>query len=432
MSVLGKQSILEAKETVRLFLNVPQQGVPFMRSTPGVGKSAIVYQLAVEKVKDYLLGAAKCEGCKAGTGDPSKHIRGCGAFHPTDGCSLCIKGFTKSTIINGVPVVSVDRAPAHIRVDDIRLSLFDPIEVKGLPIANTETGLTQWLCPEYLNTDDEVYSILFLDEYGNAAPAVQNASLQLVYDKRSHKHALSKRCMIILAANTEGDGTHVAKISSALNNRVGHLEIQADPEDFLKWARDNGIHMAIIGAVSTYPDTLLPSKFDKSLTAQPTPRTWEILSRMIDQTGAVTDKQIRRLSLPIIGHGATTEFMAFLGQFQRVKPEEIINEGKMPVYDTEDVSQKYAYSCAVAHWIKTHATDIKQKVQAENIFRFLGTLKQVEMRVKTLQDMNLAAEPRLVSFFRTNANKEFSDLMSRLSTAVADAKEDDRSTKKTK
>lgn len=432
MSQLGQMTIGEAKQTVSLFMQTPQQVVPFMTSTPGVGKSAIMYQLAVEKAREWALGAAKCEGCKDGASDPTKHVRGCAGYHPVDGCALCIKGVTKVVYVNGTPVVSVEPAPMHIRVDDVRLSLFDPIEVKGLPLADEKTGLTRWMCPEYLNTDNEVYSILFLDEFSNAAPAVQNASLQTVYDKRSHKHALSRRCMIALAGNTEGDGTHVAKISSALNNRVAHLEIKADSDDFLKWARDNGIRLEIVGAVSTYPDTLLPSKFDKTAKAQPTPRTWEMLSRIIDQVGSNDEKVIRKLALPIIGHGATTEFMAFLGQFQRVKPEEIVNEGKMPQYDTEDVSQKYAYSCAVAHWIKTHASEITKKAQAENIFKFLKTLRQIELRVKTLQDMNLAAEPRLVAFFRTNAKEDFTELMSRLSVAVVDAKEEDKSNAKRK
>lgn len=432
MSALGKMKITEAKDVCRLFLNVPQQVVPFLTSTPGVGKSAIMYQLAVEKYNDWKLGPAKCEGCKEGTGDPAKHVRGCAGHHPVEGCALCIKGVTKVTYNGSTPVVQVESAPAHVRVDDVRLSLFDPIEVKGLPVADEASGLTKWMCPEYLNTDDEIYSILFLDEFSNAAPAVQNASLQTVYDKRSHKHALSKRCMIVLAGNTEGDGTHVAKISSALNNRVAHLEVEADPDDFIKWARDNGIRLEIVGAVSTYPDTLLPTKFDRTQKAQPTPRTWEMLSRIIDQVATNDERVIRRLALPLIGHGATTEFMAFLGQFQRVKPEEIVNEGKMPQYDTEDVSQKYAYSCAVAHWIKTHATEINKKHQAENIFKFLATLRQIEMRVKTLQDMNLAAEPRLVAFFRSNAKGEFTELMNRLSVAVVDAKEEDRAAAKRK
>ena len=150
-----------------------------------------------------------------------------------------------------------------------------------------------------------------------------------------------------------------------------------------------------------------------------------MLSRIIDQTGAKTEKQIRTLALPLIGHGATTNFMAFLGQFQKVKPEEIINEGKMPTYDTDDISQRYAYSCAVSHWVKTHAKEVVEKKQAENIFRFLKTLKQVELRVKTLQDMSLATEPRLVAFFRTNAKEDFNELMSKLSVAVVDAKEED-------
>lgn len=425
MSFQGKMTIAEAKETISLFLNVPQQGVPFVRSTPGVGKSAIVYQLALDKAEQYALGAAKCPGCAAKdefdrpTGDPTKHIRGCSGYHSPDGCALCTKGVTRVTYVGDVPTLDHIPAPLHIRVDDIRLSLFDPIEVKGLPLAEVESNTTRWFRPEFLNCDDEVYSILFLDEFANAAPAVQNASLQLVYDRRSHKHKLSKRCLIVLAGNTEGDGTHISKMSSALNNRVAHLEVVADADAFLVWARENAIRPEIVGAISTYPDTLLPTKFDRTAQAQPTPRTWEMLSRVVDQLNTTDEKIIRRLAVPLIGNGATTEFMAFLGQYQRVKPEEIVNEGKMPTYDDGDVSQKYAYSCAVAHWVKTHADEVKQKHQAENVFKFLKTFKQVELRVKTLQDMNLGAAPRLVTFFRNNAKADFLELMDRLTKAVS-------------
>jgi DNA polymerase III delta prime subunit len=416
---VDKVSISEAKALLRLFLNIPQPCPPFMHGPPGVGKSAIVYQMAIEKADEFATGD-KCGGCKTQSSNPTEHVRGCPKYHLPTGCALCVRGVTKVTHENGKPVVTRGPAPAHIRVDDVRLALFDPVEVKGLPFADPKSKTTQWFKPEYLNTDDDVYSILFLDEFSNACEAVQNAALQLVYDRRVHSHALSKRCMIVLAGNQAGDGTFVHRISSALNNRVAHIEIVTDAEDFLAWARENAIRPEIIGAISTYPDTLMPTKFKKDEQAQPNPRSWEFYSRVLDQTNAQSDVDFRRLALPLIGPGATTEFMAFLAQFQKVCPEEIVNEGKMPQYDTEDVSQKYAYSCAVAHWVKVHAAKIVHPHQAQNIFKFLGTLGQIELKVKTLQDMNLASEIRLVDFFRKHAKVEFTELMSRLATAVVE------------
>ena len=62
--VQGKISITEAINTCRLMLQVPQRAVPLLRSTPGVGKSDCIEQLAVEFFGVYAKGKG-CAGCEA-------------------------------------------------------------------------------------------------------------------------------------------------------------------------------------------------------------------------------------------------------------------------------------------------------------------------------------------------------------------------------
>ena len=51
-------------------------------------------------------------------------------------------------------------------VTDVRLLLFNPIDLRGIPTANTEKTLAVWLKPQIFQMDesDNVVNILFLDE----------------------------------------------------------------------------------------------------------------------------------------------------------------------------------------------------------------------------------------------------------------------------
>ena len=77
---------------------------------------------------------------------------------------------------------------------DVRLSQFDPVDLRGLPSPSGDS--TRWLAPAVLPfvgnphfpTDKPI--ILFLDELAQASPAVQAAAFQLVLDKRVGEHQL--------------------------------------------------------------------------------------------------------------------------------------------------------------------------------------------------------------------------------------------------
>ena len=61
-----------------------------------------------------------------------------------------------------------------INLVDIRLPLLDPIDLRGLPIVDNEKGIAKWLPPDFLPKKDSEPGILFLDEINAAAPSIQD------------------------------------------------------------------------------------------------------------------------------------------------------------------------------------------------------------------------------------------------------------------
>lgn len=436
--VQGKISIAEAKEICRLMLTVPQRAVPLLRGTPGVGKSDIIEQLAVDFYAVHAKGAG-CPGCEAEGGpscNPKDHVKGCGAYHEPSMCNICAKDrIVVEEVKNEKGEVTGRKPtfkpfPAHVCLVDIRLSTFDPVETKGLPyvadgdlkasVNGQDAVLTRWACPEWLPTDPDVFVLLFLDEYLNAPAAVQNASLQLIYDRKIHTHKLGRLVSIVLAGNTEGDGSYITRLGGAAKNRLAHLEIEADSKSFVEWAKTNGVLPEFIGAVEYKPDTFIPAEFNREADAQSTPRTFTMLSRLVEQTGARSDRDIRRLSNPLIGSGATTELIAYIGQYQRVKPREIILEGKFPNFEKEQASHRYAAACAVANFVHRNSGEVKEKKHVDNLCAFIKSLGP-ELSIKALQDMHLSEHSSLVITVLKHCAPEFKEMMQDLAEAVTSA-----------
>ncbi len=72
----------------------------------------------------------------------------------------------------------------NAHVIDVRLSLWEPTDIKGIPYFDSNQGKMVWAPPAEL--PDEIMAskheniILFLDEMNSAAPSVQAAAYQLV------------------------------------------------------------------------------------------------------------------------------------------------------------------------------------------------------------------------------------------------------------
>ena len=83
-------------------------------------------------------------------------------------------------------------------VIDVRLSLWEPTDIKGIPYYNSDQGTMTWAPPSELPTDPESTAILFLDELNSAAPATQAAAYQLILNRRVGAYELPDNNVPIL------------------------------------------------------------------------------------------------------------------------------------------------------------------------------------------------------------------------------------------
>ena len=75
-------------------------------------------------------------------------------------------------------------------VIDIRLPLWEPTDIKGIPYYNSKENNMVWASPAELPTDPKSKAIVFLDELNSAAPAVQAAAYQLILNRRVGQYHL--------------------------------------------------------------------------------------------------------------------------------------------------------------------------------------------------------------------------------------------------
>ena len=71
---------------------------------------------------------------------------------------------------------------------DVRLNLWEPTDIKGIPYYNAKENTMSWAPPAELPSqefaDKYPVVVLFLDELAGAAPAVQAAAYQLVLNRQ--------------------------------------------------------------------------------------------------------------------------------------------------------------------------------------------------------------------------------------------------------
>ena len=166
---------------------------------------------------------------------------------------------------------------------DVRLLLFNPIDLRGIPTANADKTLAVWLRPKIFQMDgsEGIVNILFLDELSAAPQSVQAAAYQITLDRTVGEHRLPENCIVIAAGNRVTDKSVAYNMPKALANRLCHIEIQSDFESWKVWAIKKGIHEKITGYLTFRKTALDQFEADDSL-AFPTPRSWEMASNVLN------------------------------------------------------------------------------------------------------------------------------------------------------
>jgi MoxR-like ATPase len=170
-------------------------------------------------------------------------------------------------------------------------------------------------CPPRMIAREEAYC-LFLDELNACSQEVQKAFYSLIQDRRVGEYHLPEGSIIIGAGNRAQDNAIVKPMSSALINRMFHVELIASHRNWLEWARQNEIHPYILEYIGLRPDHLWkqPPKTEEPFS---TPRSWHILSDAMKSYGdEITDAQIEMLAAGCLSPQHALQFRAFVKQIR--------------------------------------------------------------------------------------------------------------------
>ena len=243
-------------------------------------------------------------------------------------------------------LVAQAAAQRGMALRDIRAVLLDPVDLRGLPRIDA-TGRTSWGAPSFLpGPQDEAEGVLFLDELNAAPPLVQTACYQLILDRRIGEYALLEGWCVVAAGNRESDRAVVYRLPTALANRMVHLDVECHIDDWLGWARDNGIREEIQAFLRFRPRLLHDFDPRSSDRAFASPRSWEFASRILD---AAPDGPLEEeLLAGTIGQAAAAELSGFLREWRHLPSVESVLSDPEEAPVPADPASLYALCEALA------------------------------------------------------------------------------------
>ena len=304
-------------EAPQLILDVMLPGhVPMVTSSPGVGKSSIAKQIArTHNLKLIDIRLSMCD--------------------PTD--------------LNGFPAISEDKMSAsYVPMDTF------PISTDSLPKHKDEHGQDM---PDNIDAngkDLNSYSgwLMLLDEFNSAPISVQAAAYKIVLDKEVGQHRLHPKVAIMCAGNLDTDKAIVNRLSTAMQSRLIHLQLDVSHKDWMTWAHANKIDYRVISFLN-YKKELLhafdPTHSDKTF---PCPRTWEFLSDIIKPFKHIDNTKAPLIS-GTIGEGPGMEFTVFCAIFDNLPKLADIIKNPLGTNLPDDPAVNYAITGMLSNNLTT-------------------------------------------------------------------------------
>jgi hypothetical protein len=313
--------------------------VPFIKSSPGMGKSSIVRSIAEEYnllVIDVRLSQATPED-----------LQGLPRFREI----LDQEGKVSRTVAEFVPFNTF------------------PIESTSIP-----EGYAGWL--------------LFFDEYNSGSKQVQAATYKIILDKMVGQDRLHPNVAIVCAGNLETDRAIVNTLSTAMQSRMVHLTMKLSTTDFINNVAFKQHWDERVIAYLSYKENALhdfdPEHNDATFCC---PRTWDFMNRLIKGKDVTPEKAA--LYAGTITSGVATEFITFTKVFASLPNIHAIIQTPTTVEIPLDPATRFA---TVTHLVGKVTDDTFEPV-ATYVNRMTAELRVIFFRGLMIQQPDMRTHP---------------------------------------
>ena len=218
----------------------------------------------------------------------------------------------------GVGKSSIVETAAKAAGYDLILShpvVSDPTDAKGLPWPSKDGESASFLpfgdLAQALKATTP--TVWFLDDLGQASPAVQASFMQLLLARQVNGHKLPDCVTFIAATNRRTDRAGVSGILTPVLSRFGAIiGIEANVDDWTVWALDAGMPAELVSFMRFRRELLHDFNPQKANDMEnlPCPRTWEYVGHAM-KMGLPNDLEFAAFA-GAVGEGAAIELKGFL------------------------------------------------------------------------------------------------------------------------
>jgi hypothetical protein len=157
------------------------------------------------------------------------------------------------------------------------LSLMEPPDLVGLP--RLDGNATTFVPPDFLPRETGPGGFLVFEELNRSPRHMQATCLELLTSRRLNNYVLPPGWLPVACINPRSGGYHVDLLDAALMSRFVKIEVSVAVEPWIQWARENGVHPAIIQYVESVPGSL------DETAGGVNPRSWSYASKMLKAAG---------------------------------------------------------------------------------------------------------------------------------------------------
>ena len=372
------QMYLKKDELGDYRIPVERQRPVFLVGPPGIGKTAIVEQIAEE------LGIALV--------------------------SYSMTHHTRQSAL-GLPVIKhksfdgMEYDVSEYTMSEIIASVYDTMEISGIR-----------------------EGILFLDEINCVSETLAPSMLQFLQYKTFGKHKVPDGWVIVTAGNPPEYNKSVRELDVVTLDRLKVLKVEADFDAFKQYAINRGIHSVILNFLENKKDYFYLMQTTPKGRSYVTARGWEDLSdiiKMYEESGLTVDAEL--IGQYITNENVIREFWAYYDLFLKYRrdyrPEEILNgnvtegiltkAGNAPFDERvalirillDDVLAMMGENLCDSDCVRGVMPDLRALKESEDVYGDLGRMIQIKrdrlsglVNAKTLSDDNKKVQKKTIAF----------------------------------
>ncbi len=318
MANLMPVNLTDAYESVTDCWDAVRPRVPNLISSPGVGKSSLIYQIAEDR-------------------------------------EFCVVDVRMSTVdpteLNGFPYI-------WDTPDGRKVASYVPMDI--FPVVGTEMPINP--------KTDRPYKgwVLFLDEFNAGTMLVQAAAYKILLDRMIGMYKLDDRCVLAIAGNLMSDKAITNRLGTATQSRVIHIPIKVCTDTWDLWACGmEDFDHRVISFIKFMPEMLHVFDPNHDDLTFPCPRTWHFMSDIFLKYDTIPIQKIS-LMAGTVGIGAARAYHAHTEVYKELPDIKKILDDPRGVQFREDPSVTYALAGIIGH----NMNDIN----IQGCLQFLGRL----------------------------------------------------------